>query len=265
MNQYNRYTQSYDKWAKQTQAIFDFSVLVHYSVPALKHQIKLVEQGTVDTLSRPDYYRSHKSNAYSDAQLLNSLKLRASSYKSHVCEYLLLSLFSYFEAYVIDVLKELIEFHRGYQDFQNQTILKSKHSMQKSYSNKKLRKSMNDLKPMERKNPPDRRQALETLERNNIRLPSEHFSAYGIFALGQKLKDLKSKDIPEVLINVLLIGLSDDEVKNFHNIRELRNNIAHGRKVNLNIKTVTEKNKTLTSLAKKIDLHITNYFLISQT
>ena len=65
-------------------------------------------------------------------------------------------------------------------------------------------------------------------------------------------KDTKVKD------------LTEEEVESFHQIRTLRNNIAHGRKVNLDVKSVTEKNKTLTKLAKKVDLHITNHFMISQ-
>ncbi len=264
MNQYNYYTKSYETWAEQTQAIFDFSVLVHYSVPALKNQINLVERGVVTSLSRPDYYRSYRQGAYSDEELLKSLKTRASNYKSHICEYLLLTLFSYFEAYIIDVFEELIQFQKGYSYFQSLAITKSKDSMQKAYADKHLRKSINDLKPIRRKNKPDKRQALEILNKNNIRLPFEHFSAYGIFAIGQKIKDLKSKDIPEILMNVLLIDLTAEEIESFHKIRNLRNNIAHGRKVNLDVKSVTEKNKTLTKLAKKVDLHITNHFMISQ-
>ncbi|WP_256414829.1 hypothetical protein [Acinetobacter sp. 5862] len=69
--------------------------------------------------------------------------------------------------------------------------------------------------------------------------------------LGKKVEDLKARDIPKVLINVLLIELTPEEIEKFHNIRNIRNNIAHGQPVNLNIKLVAEYNEVLMGVAKK--------------
>lgn len=258
-------TDAFIKWQKNTQEIFDFSVLVHYSVPALKLQISLVEKGIVQQVARPDYYRSHKENYYSSKNLLNSLKGRAVGYKSHVSDYLLLSLFSYFEAFIIDVINEFLDFHGGISNFQSFAIKKSKHSMEILNDIPNVKKYKNKLKPTDAKNQPDRKHATNELKRTQFRFPSDHFAAYGIFMLGKKIDDLKAREIPEVLMNVLLIELTETEIRDFHNIRDIRNSIAHGKVVHLDIKTVTEYNDTLMTLAKKVNTHVCEFFKIYES
>lgn len=80
--------------------------------------------------------------------------------------------------------------------------------------------------------------------------------------LGKKINDLKARDIPEILINVLLLELTEFEIKEFHDIRNIRNQIAHGHLVDLDIRKVTEKNKILMNLAKKVNRHICENFKI---
>ncbi|MEQ1087729.1 HEPN domain-containing protein [Acinetobacter seifertii] len=255
-------TNAFLKWQRNTQEIFDFSVLVHYAVPALKQQISLVEKGVVQQLCRPDYYKSNRENYYSSPNLLNSIKSRTAGYKSHVSDYLLLSLFSYFEAFVIDVIQEFLNFHGGISEFQNFAIKKSRNSMEILSNQKDIRKHRNNLKPTSAKNQPDRKHATRELKKTQFRFPSDHFASYGIFMLGKKIEDLKARDIPEVLINVLLIELDPEDVRKFHNIRDIRNNIAHGQLVNLDIQAVTKHNDVLMALAKKINSHVCEFFKI---
>lgn len=255
-------TEAFVKWQNNTQEIFDFSVLVHYAVPALKQQIRLVETKKISQLCRPDYYRSHKENYYSDPNLLCRMKQRAIGYKSHVADYLLLSLFSYFEAFVIDIIKEFLEFHGGISTFQSFAVQKSKYSMTVLSEDKQIKKYRNKLKPTLAKNQPDRKHATRELKKTLFQFPSDHFAAYGIYMLGKKIDDLKAKDIPEVLMNVLLIELSVDDVRNFHNIRNIRNSIAHGQTIHLNIKLVTEYNTMMMELARKINEHVSDFFKI---
>ncbi|ALD01094.1 hypothetical protein AMQ28_01195 [Acinetobacter sp. TTH0-4] len=255
-------TEAFLKWQKNTQEIFDFSVLVHYAVPALKQQISLVEKSVVTQLCRPDYYRSNKKNYYSSPNLLDSIKRRTAGYKSHVSDYLLLSLFSYFEAFVIDVIQEFLNFHGGISEFQNFAIRKSKNSMEILSNQSEIRKHKNKLKPTDAKNQPDRKHATRELKKTQFRFPSDHFASYGIFMLGKKIDDLKAREIPEVLINVLLIDLNTEEVRNFHNIRDIRNKIAHGQIVHLDIEAVTKHNNILMALANKVNKHVCEFFKI---
>jgi len=259
---YIKKTDAFLKWQKNTQEIFDFSVLVHYAVPALKQQITLVEKGLIQQISRPDYYKSHKPNYYSSSNLLTSLRKRTAGYKSHVSDYLLLSLFSYFEAFVIDVINEFLDFHGGISNFQSYATQKSKHSMSVLSGLPNVKKYKNKLKPTDAKNQPDRKQATFELKKANYRFPSDHFASYGIFMLGKKINDLKARDIPEVLINVLLIDLNEQEIQTYHDIRNIRNSIAHGQLVHLDIEKVTRHNDTLMNLAKKVNNHVCEFFKV---
>ena len=75
-------TNAYNVWKVESQAIFDFSVLVSYSVPSLKMQISLLEKGKIQSLPRPDYYRSTKEGYYASDNLRDTNFSRDTLYKS---------------------------------------------------------------------------------------------------------------------------------------------------------------------------------------
>lgn len=255
-------TNAFNEWKLQTQSIFDYSVLIHYAVPALKQHISLVERGDLNGLSRPDYYRSHKPNAYTEPALCKDLKRRASEYKAQTSKFMILSLFSYFEAFVVDIIKEFLDFHGGASALNGFAVKKAKRSILMRNGNSKVKRWSSWLKPTTRKAGRDYKAAARQLVDVGYFFPSDFLSAYGIYMLGVKIKDLKSKDIPEVLINALHMDLDEKLVKEFHRIRDIRNNIAHGRHVNLTIKDVTDFNSTLMTMAKKIDSHVYDFFLV---
>ncbi|ENC7788569.1 hypothetical protein ABK244_002647 [Yersinia enterocolitica] len=70
--------------------------------------------------------------------------------------------------------------------------------------------------------------------------------------------------MPDFLTNGFAFELNDESVETFHNIRELRNKIAHGDTVNLDLTDITEKCKFLSSLAKDFDQHLLKHFFISE-
>lgn len=253
-------TNAYNIWRVESQAIFDFSVLVSYSVPSLKMQISLLEKGKIQSLPRPDYYRSTKEGYYSSDNLLEGLKRRVSTYKQQTSSYMLLSLFSHFEAFVVDVVRELFDFHGGVDKFIKNYDENVKKSFEVGSQNCNIkRKLTGNRKPQRR---PQYQEISRNLARSGYMFPNELLSGYGIKMLNKKLGDLKSKEIPEVLMDCFHIEFSDDEVREFHNLRDLRNSIAHGRPPSLNIKSVTEKNQVLIGMAKKIDAHLSENFFI---
>lgn len=107
-------------------------------------------------------------------------------------------------------------------------------------------------------------QATKQLEDLKYRFPSDMFGSYGVQMLIQKLANMKSADIPAVLVDGLHIELSDVDIEKYHNAREIRNKIAHGESVELSIKQVTEMSKLLRGLALKLDQHLLRYFFISE-
>jgi hypothetical protein len=92
--------------------------------------------------------------------------------------------------------------------------------------------------------------------------PSDLFSSYGIKMLSHKLGSLTAKEIPELLKSCFHLELTQDELDQYHALREMRNQIAHGRPITQSISDVTQRNKLLTTIALKIDEHFSlNYFI----
>ncbi len=86
----------------------NFAVLMCYAVPALKRDLKLISAGTLPSLEAPDYFTKDKSTP-------TTLHDFAKNYKGNLASYLWLANFSFFEAFISDAIKEMVEFHGGIQ------------------------------------------------------------------------------------------------------------------------------------------------------
>jgi hypothetical protein len=251
------HTESFKVLKNQTQEILDFAVLIDNSVPLLKMTIKNIEK-KVDgiNLANPDFFTRPPDN--------EQLKNYAKEYKNNLSKYVLLSNFSYFEAYVINSIEEIFEFHGGFDnmlkasqlrcnqhiDSSNDIVKQNKRKLQDSYDKKKKEKY---------------EKYSNLLKQVNYKFPSELLSSYGIMKLKEELKNLKSIGIPDILINGLHLFLSDDDIKEFHRIRDIRNSIAHGKNQGFNMKSAMKCNTFLRDLSVKIDKHIVNnYFVIER-
>ena len=100
---------AYKKLREQTQDSLDFILLCCHAVPALKGYIKAVKKGSADKLPDPDYF----GGLADYERLMQSVP----SYRKVLGRFLILSSFSYFEAYFSNVLKEIFEFHGGEAEF----------------------------------------------------------------------------------------------------------------------------------------------------
>jgi hypothetical protein len=254
-------TNAYLKWKEQTQAVFDFSVLMSYAVPSLKQKIKLIESSGKGTLARPDYYRSHKNNAYTSSHLFKSLSGRARGYKNQLSKYMLLSVFSFFEAFTSDIVEEFFLFHGGVKERNNLLEKKIVAQFQRvdslviDLSVLRSRKKFEKGRQMEKAN---------ILSQEGYLFPSDLLSIYSIKRINQTINSLKAKDILLFLEEVFLMEFSNKEKTNYQSLRQFRNQIAHGESINLSIKQVTEHNKILISLAKKINRHIVAHFFVKE-
>ena len=260
----HRYTtEAYKRWKDQIQKIFDFSVLMSYAVPALKMQMTLLDQQKISALPRPDYYKSKKPNYYADPNLRSGLRRRASGYKEQLTSYMLLSLFSYFEAYVIDIIKELMEFHGGHEKFLHDDINRRKKHIETEDTNiYNLKRKLTGKRKPQKKN--DYILTSSKLISLGYTFPSDLFSSYGIKMLTHKLGSMTSKEIPEVLESCFHMKISEHDLQQYHGLREIRNQIAHGRAVSLSIDDVTKRNEVLTKIALQINKHFsTNYFIFN--
>ena len=248
-------TIAYSRLKQQVQDLFDFAVAVCYAIPSLKYQIKNKTKGkTATPIIRPDFFVKDQSTPERIAEL-------AHNYKAKLSSYILLSSFSFFEDYLIRVLNELVAFHGGSEVFIDLAEQRArKYVISLSPEAQKHKRTLQEpIKPS--KIGKYQKNTNELLDLN-YRFPTELLSAYGVRMLIQKVKNLKSKDIPELLQKGLHMELTNPRIEKFHAIRDMRNKIAHGEKVNLNLRQVMGMHKYLHELSKSIDKHLIEHFFV---
>lgn len=192
------------------------------------------------------------------------MKSYAKEYKSDLSKYILLSNFSYFEAYVINSIEEIFKFHGGFDVMLKESQLRCNQDINSNdafvtLNKKKLQDSYDEKKKQKYE------KHTKELKKVNYKFPSELLSSYGVIKLKEELKNLKSVGIPDILINGIHMNINDDDVKEFHRIRDIRNSIAHGKNKGFDITAAMQCNTFLRNLAVKIDKHIVgNYFVIER-
>lgn len=250
-------TMAFLRLKKQTQAVLDFSVLISNSVPLLKMTMKNIDKGVEGAqLAKQDYFKG--------AQSQDQLTSYAAEYKANLSKYVLLSNFSFFEAYIIDAIKEMFEFHGGVE----QLIKDARRRCQKHINpiDKDIvdnRKKLQDS--YKNKNKEKYQKYTRSLQVVNFKFPSELLSAYGVQKLSENLNNLKSVGIPDLLVDGLHFSLTDIEKKEFDKIRNIRNSIAHGNKETFDMPSAIKYNSFLRELSVRIDQHLVkNYFVIER-
>lgn len=247
-------TQPYLRLREQIQQTFDFAYVVCQSVPCLKLQMSLVKKGVIADLPAPDYF--------SKANHLTLISDQVKNYKVELSRHAILSSFSYFEAYVVDVVKELIDFHDGSEKFHARAIDRVHRALTaQSHKHVGLKRP---LQKNEAKNAGRIRIATKSLEARQYVFPSELFYPLGIKFLAQKVGNLKASEIPNFIKDSFGMEVSDEIVEQFHEIRDVRNKIAHGHKIDISIKDVSTMNSLLRDFALEIDRHLMNNFFLTE-
>lgn len=247
------HTNSYKILKSEMQEIFDFAVAVSYSIPSLKMNIKNVKEGKLSYLPKADYFK--------DTSTPEEVRKRTINYQKKMARYILITNFSFFEAYFKNALQEIIDYHGGKDEIINLTkkrinisietedvtLLSSKRKLQNSFKLKNIEKY---------------KKHTNVLLEHRYTFPSYLFATYGIKQAIELPSTLRAKDIPNIISDVLHIMLSKDEHRKFHDIRNFRNKIAHGEKVDITLKKVMEINDFLRKLSVKVDKQIVNNYLI---
>jgi hypothetical protein len=248
------HTQAYLILKKQSQDMFNFSVAVCYAMPALKEQIRLVRNGIGDiTLLAPDHFK--------DSMKLPEVQARAIGYKLKLSQYIVLSSFSFFEAYIKTALTEMIYFHGGEDAFIRHAKKKEEQFIlsNDAFIMENKRKLQEPEKPLKKQK---YLKFSKELVKANYVFPSELLSSYGIRCLVNELKDLRSVEIPHIITSAIHCEIDSER---FHQIRDIRNKIAHGdtdgvKKLTLN--KAMKINGDLRNFASKIDRHLVEHFFV---
>jgi hypothetical protein len=250
--------ESYTRFKDQSEALLDFAVLVAYAVPALRTELGVVKSGTGTFTQRPDFfYKSSRSTA-------DDLLRTETTYEHRLAAYLLLTHFSFFEAFIFDLIQEMIDFHGGGDAFTLRSERRAKQFVAPHPAH--IAKLKRKLQDSEKSGWRDRyRTYARKLAEEGFRFPGELFGPYGLKSFIAKVKKMKAYEIPSVLVDALRVDLSASETEEYHKIREIRNTIAHGQTTALTMKDAVAMNKKLRELAVKISDHFTeNFFVIEK-
>lgn len=245
-------SKSYHTLKEQIQLSLDFVLLCCHSIPALKGYIKAVERGSAPKIPDPDFFKKEAEHS--------RLKQIIPNYRKTIGRFLVLSSFSYFESYASDVIKELFSINSG-EEFLN--ILKDKRN-----EHFKIIASLNDKAKILREEKDKSKnlkykKIIDELVELNYKFPSELLAFYGISQLQEKLGAMRAIDIPDMMENALGVEITTDERTEFNRIRDLRNNIAHGKIAKVELSEAIQINNFLKNFAVKIDQHIVkNFFVI---
>jgi len=245
---------AYLKFKEQSENLVSFAVLVSYAVPELVNELRATTPRP-GAIRRSDFY--HKSNTCNPSELLQS----ASTYEQELAVYVLLSSFSFFEAFVSGAIEELITFHGGADRFQKRAAKRLHERL--TIDHKPLQATIVKLRTPEKGSNLDRyRTASQDLSSKKFRFPGELLASYGIKSMIEDLKKLKAVQIPELLQSAFAVPFTASEVEKFHKVREERNNIAHGNADALDMRKATETGLFLRELAVKTADHLLEHFFV---
>jgi len=246
------HTESLIRLRAAMEEVFEFAVVVCSAVPCLKKSIKLYKEDSSAVLPKPEHFKRPIN--------YDQLLAGARDFKSQLVRLIFLSSFSYFEAYVADCCRELLAFQRERlpAHFDQDTISKlivdpkfraPKRKLQDRYDTKKwqaYKNHTNELRDL------------------GYAFPKDILASYAIRTLLAQTAEgnIKANDIPHFLRNVLLLELDAKTEETFHNYREVRNRIAHGKTVNLHMKEVVTIGHFFRDLATKIDQHVVECFFV---
>lgn len=180
-------------------------------------------------------------------------------YQSKLASYLYFSLFSYFEAFVGDISKEVL------------SNLSTIDSDNKNYINKKV-KDENFKSVRHELDKPFNKQRIDRYRKYSNQLDDLGYLTPEKLLLPIFIKNLKGKidafnanEIPSFLQNSFEFEFGEEAEKYFNKVRSNRNSIAHGDgKYSPSLKDVIEANKHFKKLSRNIDKHLTfNFFTLN--
>ena len=201
-----------------------------------------------------EQYKKHRNHLRKQSHsYVDNLRNTANGYQSKLATYLYFSAFSYFEAYVIDLSREVGSFftplnQQNYLD--NHQISEGNIGLRIKLDKKAEGGKINRYEKLSHQ-----------LDSFGYKTPEEIIFASAIRLFKEKIDNLQANDIPVFLQKVLLFNMSQDDIQSFHNIRANRNRIGHGEiGYTPSLKDVTEANKFFKRISSQIDKHTMFHF-----
>lgn len=254
------HTEAFKRLKDETQEVLDFAILVSYAVPHLKHRIKEAQEkdeALLDTKLMP----FRPDNFERDKIPIGKIKDSASKYKKEIAKSIRLVGFSYFEVYIGDVIQEILEFHAAEKLRRELGSTPSVDSLEET--TKTAHSKLREVPKKSQRSKYERYQA--ELSKVGFAMPLDRAMILGLERMRRLAADYKASQIPTMLSELLGLELTESELNAFGTIRDARNRIAHGRQSDqdIEITAAIEANHVLRELARKIDQHVLEYWLIA--
>lgn len=238
---------------EHSQSTLDFAVLVCTAVPQLDYVFK---QHELD----PSIHIVENTEFRNSGIPYSTEKKTLDSYKTVLGANILLSNFSFFESYFFALIDEIIQFHGGDDEYLKFIERKVSRSIIRSTNDEN---NIKKLRVQHKGKDAYKYDKYTRLVGNDLIVwPSEKLALYGAKQIVNNRKRWKSVDIPNLITDLLVYNLVEATKNKYHNLRDDRNKIAHGKKLSYTLDKALIANEFLYDLAKKIDEHVVNNFMI---
>lgn len=210
---------------------------------------------TVIGILGEETYTSHRhSLKIQSKDYINNLSDCSTNYQSKLATYLYFSTFSYFEAFICDITREIIE---------SMKVLDNVHYINTYHISPDV---VNDRIKLDNEFDSRKKDRYvkysKKLRSSGYKPPEEVLYSSLIELLRSKIDDLKANEIPVFLEKTLRYQLTEDEKLVYHTLRTNRNSIGHGdNSFKPCLKDVIAANKFFKRLSANIDKHVSFFFL----
>jgi hypothetical protein len=247
-----RKSKAHERHKRAVQQAYDFAVTMCYAVPHLATHLTAVEAGR-ELLQAPQYFAPNNTTQY--------LRTNIATFEQRLSSYMLLSLFSFFESFVHDIVQEMFDFHGGPEKLlalatkRDQVLAAAAQTPTILTAKAKLRKNVKAKHEKYKK-------YSKVLLTTGYRFPSERLSSYGVRMLIERHKNLKAHAIPDLLAHGLSVPFTNAEKAHYDLIRDKRNRIAHGRPEQIDLAYIRTVNDFFRDMTFRINTHLLDHYFV---
>ncbi|HEX8211775.1 MAG TPA: hypothetical protein VF584_16490 [Longimicrobium sp.] len=247
-----RHSNAYVVWRSQSQQMLDFAVLVTTAAPQLAHALAAHELDSRAYLATNPSFRASREPYSTEKRTLKE-------YPTVLGATLLLSIFSYFEAYFFSLIDEVLQFHGGEEGVER--------AIRKQFSPRARSPEADRALALLRMNHnPGRadqyRKHVAALRNEPVLWPSQRLMLFGLRQVVAQRKRWKSVHIPDLMADLLTYPVSQAEHDRFHTIRDQRNGIAHGRVLGHDLRKAVDASNFFRELSLRLDTHVVENYLV---
>ncbi|RZJ54339.1 MAG: hypothetical protein EOO44_05465 [Flavobacterium sp.] len=176
-----------------------------------------------------------------------------SGYQAKLASYLYFSLFSYFESFISELTKEVID---TLEQLNVSQYLLNAQAIDSSKEYRDLTK-VYDPKKIDRY-----RKYSQELNKKGYQLPKDLMFSSMLDSLKATSENMKANEIPTFLKKLFYFEMDIVDNETYHNFRNNRNSLGHGgTSFTPTLKNVTDANKFFRRISKKIDSHVTRHYM----